>query len=80
MAFPVIPHFPRGWEIVEFVQSEKHPRDAIVLCRRDVVHRYDCNFVVWWANMIEGGCHVGAYKEDMESTRVEFALRVERMN
>jgi hypothetical protein len=79
-----IPSFPKslGYEVVNFFQSCRHPRDAIVLCQRGP------DYVVWTANMIEGGCHNGSYHSDEESSGVdgfadawkEFESRIARLS
>jgi hypothetical protein len=71
-----IPHFPAstGFGIINFVQSCRHPRDAVVLCYRNESGVDE--FVVWTANMIEGGCHVGSYCSTFDQAWTEFQRRV----
>jgi len=80
MPFPTIKHFPQGWKVIDFHQSPNHPRDAVVLCEREVHDDSDCNFVTWYANMIEGGCHLGSYKETQQAAREIFGECIGRMS
>jgi hypothetical protein len=71
-----IPSFPShtGFEVINFFQSCRHPRDAVVLCERGD------DYVVWSANMVEGGCHNGYYVSDFGLAWENFKSRAGRLS
>lgn len=73
-----IPHFPKatGMEVINFFQSNRHPRDAVVLCRRAENETSEEEYVTWVANMVEGGCHNGFYFAEYEDALYSFKSRV----
>ena len=73
------PGLPAGWRVVHLRQSTRHPRDAVVLCERINPLANQSNFVVWTANMIEGGCSGGGYHTDFSAAQGEFAKRAARL-
>lgn len=74
-----IPQYPysTGFEVINFVQSCRHPRDAVVICH---LGDDDKDYVVWTANMIEGGCHCGSYYRDFGEAWEEFQRRVRSLS
>ena len=76
-----IPQFPvfTGFNVINFFQSCRHPRDAVVLCERDQGYG-EKDYVVWSANMIEGGCHNGYYSSDFGEAWAQFTARSARLS
>lgn len=74
-AIPPIPGLPRGWEVVEFKRGVLYPRDAVIVCERNPLSDNDCNYVCWWVNMVEGGCHQGVYSDSYRTVSDSFAGR-----
>lgn len=72
---PKIKGLPRGWKVIAFFQSPTSDRDATVLCERDPHDEFDCNFVSWNVNMIEGGCFLGMYFYVEGAARSAFTHR-----
>src|SRR5687768_15574915 len=65
--FPTIPGLPGGWNPVLFGQSQREPRQAVVVCQRESLpgdRRPE--WVCWRVNMVEGGCHIGHYKSSAD--------------
>jgi|ERR1043166_7488564 hypothetical protein len=82
--FPRIPGLPGGWTVHLFGQSEREPRQAVVVCQRardDT--QADSDWVCWRVNMVEGGCHIGHYKHSAREAELVFEERfreLERMD
>lgn len=76
--FPKIPGLPGGWTPVLFGQSERHPRDAVVVCQRGSAPS-KLEWVCWQVNMVEGGCHVGHYKSNRREAELVFEERFRRL-
>lgn len=71
---------PAGWKILQMARAVNNPRDAVVLCSRTVVDGdHGTEFVVWMANLVEGGCFHGHYTDDYESARKNFVQRKARL-
>ena len=71
---------PSGWKAIAAYQSPYHPRDALVMCRREPFEGNDTEFVVWGVNTIEGGCHNGNYSDSLAEAKRAFASRLAVMS
>jgi len=73
---PHIPHLPGGWRPTLFGQSQREPRQGVVVCQglgRDGTP--DGKWVCWRVNMVEGGCYLGHYKRREQDACAVFDQR-----
>jgi hypothetical protein len=57
---------PVGWHPLRFYECRcRHDRDAVILCERTMEDGdHGTKYVVWWVNLVEGGCCNGHYTSD----------------
>ena len=82
-----VPGLPSGWKVLHVHRSAQHTRDGLVLCEKiyessesETRQQEFTEYVVWYVNFIEGGCHNGYYRMDYDAAKKFYAECIERMN
>lgn len=79
MPHPKVKGLPAGWAILKSHEKPGDPRSVVIMCEREGEVRTGTRFVVWNANLVEGGVFWGHYTDDETRAKQAFADKMGRM-